>query len=123
MFRTATTKATEVRNAVPSTSAWVLGSSFTAAGRTKMPPPQCRPDRGISQPLDRSDVEPGVLEIEVPFEPVHDAIVDHPIPPQAHDGAALGLEQLAAEPLVVGRPFLDRAVAFAVEPGREPIAT
>ena len=54
-----------------------------------------------------SDVEPGVLEIEVALDAVHDGVVDAALPPQLDDRAPLGVEQLAPQPLVVLRALLD----------------
>ena len=72
-----------------------------------------RPPAGRSRARSRSrrpsgsDVEPGVLEVEVALHAVHDRVVDAPLAAQLLDGVALGVEQLAAQPLVVLRPLLD----------------
>src|SRR5439155_13656371 len=66
-----------------------------------------------------SDIEAGVLEVEIALDKVHDVVVDSPLTPQLDDRSALGVEQLAAQPLVVLRPLLDRAVVLGVEARRE----
>src|SRR5204863_6562441 len=67
------------------------------------------------------DVEPRVLEVEVSLDLVHDLVVDDPGAAQLDDGPALGLEQLAPQPLVVGGARLDRAVVLAVEARGEAV--
>src|SRR6185312_1412085 len=69
-----------------------------------------------------SDVEACVLEIEVALDAMHDVVVDDPVAAKADDRAPLGLEQLAAESLVVQRPRLDLAVVAVVEARGEAVA-
>src|SRR5207248_2017097 len=62
-----------------------------------------------------SDIEAGVLEVEVALDPAHDVVADPALAPQRDDLGPLGLEELAPEPLVAGGPLLDRVVVLAVE--------
>src|SRR2546428_12286654 len=66
-----------------------------------------------------SDVEARILEIEVALDNVHHVVVDLSLPPELDDRSPLGVEELAAQSLVVLRPLLDRAVVVRVEAGRE----
>ncbi len=67
------------------------------------------------------DVEPLVLEIEVALHPAHDVVVDAAFQPEPAELLPLGLEQLAAQPLVAQGLVFDRAVALRVEPRPEPV--
>src|SRR5579864_6024395 len=66
-----------------------------------------------------SDVEARILEIEVALDDVHHVVVDPSLAPEVDDRAPLRVEQLAAQPLIVLRLLLDRAVILSVEPGAE----
>ena len=68
------------------------------------------------------DVEPRVLEIEVAVQPSLDVGADHPVTPEVDELRPLGVEQLAAQPLITQRLFLDGAVVVPVETRREPVA-
>src|SRR5262249_22638985 len=67
-------------------------------------------------------VEPHVLEVEVALDSVHDLVADPAAVAELDDRAPLGLEQLAAEPLVALGLLLEGAVVGVVEAGREPRA-
>src|SRR2546428_8722563 len=67
-------------------------------------------------------LEPRLLEVEVALDPVHHRVVDPPDPAQLHDRPPLGLEELAAQPLVVERLALDLAVVSVVEAGGKTAA-
>src|SRR5689334_10523648 len=71
--------------------------------------------------LESSHVEPGVLEVEVALNAVHDRVADPPLPAEIDHGGSLGVQELAAQPLVVLRALLDRAVVRLVETGSEPV--
>src|SRR5436190_15802417 len=71
--------------------------------------------------LKSSDVEPGVLEIEVTLDEVHHVVVDPSHAPELDDRSPLGVEKLAAKSLVVLRLLLDGAVVLLVETGRETV--
>src|SRR5262249_57249105 len=77
--------------------------------------------RAESEAGEGLDVEPGVLEVEVALEPVHDLVRDPALVAQGDDRGALGLEQLAAGALVRHRAFLDRAVVAVIEAGAKPV--
>ena len=66
-------------------------------------------DRGLGHGLHAtpSDVEAGVLEIEVALDEVHHVVVDPSLAPELDDRSPLGVEELAAQSLVVLRPLLD----------------
>ena len=53
---------------------------------------------------------------------MHDVVTDTPLAAQADDRGALRFEQLAAEPLVIGRALLDLPVVIRGLPGLEPRA-
>ena len=55
-----------------------------------------------------SDVESLVLEIEIAGDTQPDVVADHPASAKLEKSVPLGLEQLAAQPLVVLRAGLDR---------------
>src|SRR5690349_22483591 len=62
----------------------------------------------------RSDLEPLLLQVELPLEPVHHLIGDLTRVAQGDDGAALRLDHLADHGLVGVRALLERlAVAVA----------
>src|SRR5439155_1251852 len=63
----------------------------------------------------RLDVEARVLEVEVTPNTVDDVAADRPRTPEGHDGVALGVEQLAAQSLIVLRLRLDRSVVLRIE--------
>jgi hypothetical protein len=44
------------------------------------------------------DLEPGVLQVEVALDVVHDLVADLALVAEQHDLAALGLQQLADQP-------------------------
>ena len=77
------------------------------AGRTTTGP---EPAPGAQRPADAAmralrrrgwlDLEAGVLEVEVSLDAVHHIVADHALVAELDDGAALGLEQLAHQPLV-----------------------
>src|SRR5262245_45286574 len=86
-------------------------------GRCTSATPIRRPPPGLLRP--RSDLQPGVLEVEVALDAVHDLVVDAPAVAQADDLRALGLEHLAAQALVVLRALLQAPVVGVVEARRE----
>src|SRR5829696_2383534 len=74
----------------------------TTAHRSSTSPSDCRGLKGTGQ----LDLEPGVLKVEVALDPVHHVVADHALVAELDDGAALGLEQLAHQPLPGARPVL-----------------
>ena len=48
----------------------------------------------------------GVLKVEVALDPVHHVVADHTLIAELDDGAALGVEELADQPLPDARPVL-----------------
>src|SRR5919109_827258 len=86
------------------------------------PTMQTFPGRSWECMADTLQVEAGVFEIEVALDLAHDRVVDAAAATKLEDGAMLGREELVAEPLVVGRPVFDRAVAFGVEAGAKALA-
>ena len=67
------------------------------------------------------DVQPRVFEVEVALDAVQDLVVDLAPAAQLDHAAALGVEKLAAQPLVGLRPLLDLAVVLVVEARREAV--
>src|SRR6266542_3344985 len=84
--------------------------------------PSCSPRAKVSSsfmtesPL---DVEPRVLEVEIALDAVHHLVVDPSLAAQLDDRLTLGVEQLAAQPLVVQGTLLDHPVVLVVEAGPE----
>src|SRR5207344_1283953 len=68
-----------------------------------------------------SEVEALVLEVEVAAHAQPHVVADGAAATQIYEGLALGVEQLAAESLIVLRSALDRAVVPVVEAGAEAI--
>src|SRR5918995_4637079 len=58
----------------------------------------------------RSDLQPGVLQVELPFDAVHHIVADHALVAEPDDGPPLGLEQLADQALVGQRAVLGAVV-------------
>src|SRR5215218_10478379 len=52
------------------------------------------------------DLEPGVLKVEVALDSVHHVVADRTLVAELDDGVALGVEQLAHQPLLGPRPVL-----------------
>jgi hypothetical protein len=67
-------------------------------------------------------VESSVLQVEIALQAVHDLVADDARSSEPHDLGPLGVEELAAQALVVQRALLDRAVVRGVEARRKPIA-
>ena len=70
--------------------------------------------RPAARPRPGLDVEPRSLEVEVALDPPHHLVADLARVAQLDHGAPLGLEQLAAQALVLERALLDLAVAVRV---------
>src|SRR5206468_12825814 len=68
------------------------------------------------------DVETRVFEIEVAAHAIDDVAADLARAAEPGHRVSLGVEQLAAQPLVRLRLLLDRAVRPLIEPGREAVA-
>src|SRR4051812_11439391 len=68
------------------------------------------------------EVQALVLEVEVALDPVHDVVVDPALVPQADHRAALRLQQLAAQALVVLGLLLDAVLVDSVEARAEAAA-
>ena len=87
-----------------------------ARGRRRPSPPVCRASpRRHSSGRARSDVEALVLEVQVTGDAHPDVVRDRAAPPKLDESGPLGLEQLAAQSLVVLRAGLDRTVVPVVE--------
>src|SRR5215207_11110200 len=55
---------------------------------------------GTSRTAGALDLQPGVLQVELALDPVHDVVADRPLVAEPDDGLALGLQQLADQALV-----------------------
>jgi hypothetical protein len=90
--------------------------------------------RGATHPVDAQvgllnvlgkqglDLEPGVLQVEVPLDAVHHLVADLALVAKQHDLAALGLQQLADQPLVGQRAILGPVVVQLAAAGFQPPA-
>ena len=74
-----------------------------------------KPGESLSCEAAGSDVEALVFEVEVAPNPEPDVVRDRAAPPKSGERIAFGVEQFAAEPLVVLGAALDRAVVSVVE--------
>ena len=69
------------------------------------------------------DIEPGVFEVEIALDAVHDVVVDAALAAEVDDCLSFGVEHFASQALVVLGLLLDAAVVFTVEARGEAIAT
>src|SRR5438093_5270271 len=70
----------------------------------------------------RLHVEALVLEVEVAHDAAHHLVVNAPDLAQLNDGPALSVQELAAQALVVRRPFFGRAVRLGVDAREKALA-
>src|SRR5205807_9209919 len=63
---------------------------------------------------ENSDVETQVLEVDVALHALHHVLGDHPLVAEAKHRLALRLEQLAPQPLILLRAYLDTLIVRAV---------
>src|SRR3954463_13570481 len=78
---------------------------------------------GIGAVYERSDLEPCVLQIQLPLHPPHDVGTDVPAVPQSHERLALRVQHAPHRLLVGQRPVLVAVVLGLAGPRREaPLA-